>query len=254
VCEQVRSRQRARRGLTVPRWRALWLALAVSGLPRVASVHAANDLTLAFAQDTCCVHSGEPVTALLRLSNLLQSVNGVQAVLHYDPQRLGLIGITPGDGLGSPWDGALEIAEQVSGPEITYALIRFGGTQRDAVVARLQLLAQAPGPVELALLPASLADPTVETKLSGFPGGNPLAPNLGPPLEWMIATAYGDTDNDGDVDAADFASFVACLSAPAGLGDDTLDTPCCCLDANGDHSVDLADFAAFQRVFGCPLN
>jgi hypothetical protein len=58
--------------------------------------------------------------------------------------------------------------------------------------------------------------------------------------------APGDYDNDGDLDALDFAEFAASLSGPAGglihAGADIFD-----FDADAD--VDMHDFAEFQRRF-----
>jgi sulfatase modifying factor 1 len=60
--------------------------------------------------------------------------------------------------------------------------------------------------------------------------------------------AYGDLDEDGDVDVEDFADLPGCLTGPGG----GLGPGCAAFDFNDDDDVDLADFAAFQRVFGLP--
>ncbi len=57
----------------------------------------------------------------------------------------------------------------------------------------------------------------------------------------------GDIDGDQDVDLADFARLLACLSGPGGV-DKSGECAACMLDEDGD--ADLADFAIFQRVFG----
>ncbi len=53
-----------------------------------------------------------------------------------------------------------------------------------------------------------------------------------------------DHEPDGDVDLADFAALVGCLSGPGGAPAD-----CAVFDANADGDIDLADFSAFQRAF-----
>lgn len=65
----------------------------------------------------------------------------------------------------------------------------------------------------------------------------------------MHAVASGDFDADGDVDLADFAAFVACLSGPADLPDGG----CAAFDfPPGDGVVDLRDGAALLRAVSAP--
>jgi hypothetical protein len=59
-----------------------------------------------------------------------------------------------------------------------------------------------------------------------------------------------DADRDGDVDLADVAAFVTCLTGPDGsypAGD-----TCRFVDGNADGHVDLADFAGLQAVYPAP--
>jgi hypothetical protein len=58
---------------------------------------------------------------------------------------------------------------------------------------------------------------------------------------------FGDAENDGDIDAGDYAVFVGCLLGPE-LAAPTV--PCRVMDFDQDGDVDLADAAAFQAVFG----
>lgn len=60
---------------------------------------------------------------------------------------------------------------------------------------------------------------------------------------------FGDSDGDGDVDAADLDQFEDCASGPgipyaSGAG------KCACLDADSDADIDQSDFAKFQTCFG----
>ena len=60
-----------------------------------------------------------------------------------------------------------------------------------------------------------------------------------------LQESTGDADNDGDVDADDFAGFAAHLSGPGGgvLPEWTV------FDFDTDGDIDLADFAVFQTIF-----
>ena len=53
---------------------------------------------------------------------------------------------------------------------------------------------------------------------------------------------------DQDVDVADFSSYLACVTGPAG------ESPSGCelFDFDGDNDVDLSDFGAFQLAFTGP--
>ncbi len=62
---------------------------------------------------------------------------------------------------------------------------------------------------------------------------------IGPPL-------LGDTDGDGVVTLAEFASFDACMTGPGGEQDEGCDP----LDFDLDNDIDLADFRALQVLFG----
>jgi hypothetical protein len=61
-----------------------------------------------------------------------------------------------------------------------------------------------------------------------------------------IPVAFGDTDVDFDVDDADAAYFVSCLTDP---GSETINAECDHLDGDEDADIDLADAARFQRCF-----
>jgi hypothetical protein len=61
-----------------------------------------------------------------------------------------------------------------------------------------------------------------------------------------IDFAYGDFDVDFDVDVADTATFVSCMTGP---DTDSVNPECDHIDGNFDGAVDLIDFAQFQICF-----
>ena len=62
----------------------------------------------------------------------------------------------------------------------------------------------------------------------------------------LTVTGPGDGDQDGDVDLADAANFMGCMTGPnAG----PVGSPCTPFDFNTDTDVDLQDFGGFQVVF-----
>jgi hypothetical protein len=65
-----------------------------------------------------------------------------------------------------------------------------------------------------------------------------------------IAFAFGDADEDGDVDHSDFGRFQICLGGP----DVTPADPDCLLhfDSDDDQDVDADDFATFQACMSGP--
>ncbi|HUN81053.1 MAG TPA: CotH kinase family protein, partial [Phycisphaerae bacterium] len=71
-------------------------------------------------------------------TGFLEPINGAQVLLNYDPTRLTLNQITPGDGAGSPWDAAQQVAFQDNNGAVVYSLILTGsGTTAAATIATL---------------------------------------------------------------------------------------------------------------------
>lgn len=91
---------------------------------------------------------------------------------------------------------------------------------------------------------------TVRASRSGFITQDFVVPVGNAPAQVNIALArgspppykYGDTDCDGDFDAADLERFLECLTGPVQL----LVNPCALLDSNADLHIDLLDLAALQ--------
>jgi hypothetical protein len=208
----------------------------------------ANELLIQAGQETCCLAPGQSVTLLLVAANLAQPINGVQLVVGYDPSRLLITAIIPGDGAGSPWDGAVEVEEDLGGVEITYALIRFGGTTADAVVARLQIVATAAGSTPVVLLAQATEGLPFDTRFTRYPEGEFVLPALGPAMALLCVAVPGDSDGDDDIDAADFLRLAMCLGGP-GWPQGSV-APCCCVGTDADGDVDLADYAALQIAGG----
>jgi hypothetical protein len=237
-------------------WVRASIAVAVLGflVPRTARPE--NDLSSQIS-GTGCLQVGAAVRVQLRATDLSQSVCGVQVVVFYDPNTLLFTGMSPGDGSGSPWDLAVEVFEGATAGEIRYALALVAhGTQQDAVCARATFTAIAVGSSPVGQAAVSTADPGFMTKLTRFPQGSAVYPNLGEPASMDITLGVpGDLNSDGRVDTADFVQFAACFSGLAGgTGDGGPESGCCCADLTSDADVDLADFAAFQRAFTGPPN
>jgi hypothetical protein len=64
----------------------------------------------------------------------------------------------------------------------------------------------------------------------------------------LSAAILGDADADGDIDLADHADFVECLTGPSG----NATPPCTLVDLDADGDVDLGDFRDFQRLLPTP--
>ena len=71
-------------------------------------------------------------------------------------------------------------------------------------------------------------------------------PEIRPALHDMDWTFDGDFDDDGDLDASDFAAMLGCLTSP--------DTPTGCIiaDMDDDTDADVHDVALFQQAYSLP--
>ena len=79
---------------------------------------------------------------------------------------------------------------------------------------------------------------TVPLNLNDVPGAQYVS--------LALQTLPGDWDGDGDVDAADYAAFAACMTGPTG---GAMGPGCAMFDFDGDIDVDLADFSVFAAAF-----
>ncbi len=209
---------------------------------------AGNDLTLEANQGSCCLRAGDSVTVRLVLRCLLRSINGVQVLIEFDDELLSLEDVIPGDGAGSPWDMGMGLP-QVSDGQITYMIVLLGtSTDQDAVVARFVFSALSDG---LARVGFRLDEPPLVSKLTAYPNGETVVPQLHDPAEIVLA-ALGDSNADGQVDLTDFVGLAACLTGPVQAEQSPtypLGAPnhCGCFDFDADGDVDLVDFAKFAN-------
>ena len=201
-------------------------------------------LSLEMADSWCGRQPGETLTVLLRVSELLDEINAVQAVFEYDEETLALDGILGGDGAGSPWDSGMVLYDEAEPGIVVAGIALFSGkTAADAVVARIDFVALPNDSVATTDVQLLAEVYPFTTKLTLASDGSPIIPELGGP---MVIAHRGDSDADGDIDLIDYQDFDSCLDGP-GAPDDRID--CCWFDFDRDGDVDLADFAGFARVF-----
>lgn len=125
------------------------------------------------------------------------------------------------------YQAATAFEVDVSGPVRT--ALANGGRK---VAFRFQINPATPNAVNQAYIDALDSDQSTKPRLV-----------IGP-----APAVAGDTDGDGDVDAADFLGFPACMTGPVALAD----APCAVYDFNADGHVDLADFELFQGYASSP--
>ena len=93
------------------------------------SAFALDDLRLMVASGSTTVAPGETVTVNLNVANLSRAINGVQALLGYDPAILQLTDVTPTDlGLAPPNAGWVEVVETDNAGVVTYTVVLNGGS------------------------------------------------------------------------------------------------------------------------------
>ena len=71
-------------------------------------------------------------------------------------------------------------------------------------------------------------------------------------IPWLADTAGVlpfDTNNDCDVDLADYSIFRICLEQPMPLNPGHVCIATYAMDRDGDRDIDLREFALFQEVF-----
>lgn len=191
--------------------------------------------TLSFTTGLCsqCVHSSGVVTVALEVSQLTDPINGVQVLFRYDPAMLLLSSLTPGDGLGSPWDVAGTVFFDDTAGDVTAAWVLLGGqTVSDATVATATFFVVGQGTTSVDFRPAN---PPFLTKLTTAVGSGTVLPvEVGSPDIYVGQTAKGDVNGDGLRDAADIQAFVDVLLSPGSATPAEL----CAADMNGDGTAD----------------
>ncbi len=190
--------------------------------------------TLSFTTGVCsqCVHSAGVVTVALEVSQLTDPINGVQVLFRYDPAMLSLSSLTPGDGLGSPWDVAGTVFFDDTAGDVTAAWVLLGGqTVSDATVATATFTVGL-GTTSVDFRPAN---PPFLTKLTtAAANGTVLPVEVGSPDIHVGQTAKGDVNGDGLRDAADIQAFVDVVLSPGSATPAEL----CAADMDGDGTAD----------------
>ena len=181
------------------------------------------------------------------MSGLAQLINGVQALVKFNPDVLVFVGARPGNGSGSPWNAAIEVHEGIQVDTVVYALILLGsGTATDAIVAELTFRFQPdwiPAIDSVALL---AQHPPLETKLTNADTGASIIPLLGPAV---TVITRGDLNADGAIDFVDFDGFATCMGGP---GVPAGSEECCRVDFDRDSDIDLADYRGLQLAHSAP--
>ncbi len=207
----------------------------------------AGDLALSLPDEMCGLEPGELLTVRLMVSDLAQAINGVQALVAYQPDTLSFVGALPGDGLGSPWDAAVEAYEGVQDGTLVYAVVLLGGsTTADAVVAEFTFRYEPVAVPTVSNVALTTLDPPLTTRLTSAATGAAIAPQLGAAVAVLTR---GDITGDGVIDSADLAGLAGCLQGP---GISAGGTGCCRLDFDGDDDIDLADYGGLQRACSAP--
>ena len=112
---------------------------ALAALLLLSPAWGVNDLVLTVAPGSSIVTPGDTVTVTLNAANLSAPINGVQALLRYDPAVLDLVSINANPlGLTPPASGWLEAIETDTAGDVVYSvLILSGGVSTDHLVATL---------------------------------------------------------------------------------------------------------------------
>ncbi len=180
-----------------------------------------------------CVHEPGTIAVTLEVSSLSEAINGVQALFQYDAAILSLTSITPGDGVGSPWDGADTIFFEDNGGDVTVALVlNAGQSSADATVASMTFATVVQGTTQVGFRPA---DPPFLTKLTTASGNQAILPVEIDSTDIIIGqTSKGDLNGDGLRNGADIQGFLDVLLEPGGAPP----AQSCAADLNGDGVVD----------------
>jgi hypothetical protein len=101
------------------------VVLAVAAAP----ASALDDLRLMVTSGSTAVAPGQTVTVTLNVANLSRAINGVQALVRYDPAILTLTDAVPTDlGLTPPDEGWVEVIEGDTAGDVIYTVVLNGGS------------------------------------------------------------------------------------------------------------------------------
>lgn len=199
--------------------------------PCILTVLASESLTFDLDFCTTCVPTSSVVRVPLRVSGLLEPVNGVQALFSYDPSILTLTGATVGDQMGSPWDTAsLVHLNGNAGNGVIAVGLNGSSSQSDATVATLLFDAIGPGETSVDFRAAS---PPFATKITSVTNEVIVPNEIDSPTIVSGAHSKGDVNGDGQRDGLDVQQFVDTILNPGAATAGEL----CAGDLSGDGSV-----------------
>lgn len=118
--------------------------------------------------------TGDTVQVAIDSSGLGQPIRSVQFTLEYDPARLQFVSMTPGDGAGSPWDGAsvlLDLDNPAMGLYACALSLGGGSTTSAATTAKVSFVVIDDGsidePTHVEFIPGCTAHIAKFTNLDG---------------------------------------------------------------------------------------
>lgn len=199
--------------------------------PCIVTIEASETLTFDLDFCTTCVSAPSVVRVPLRVTGLLEPINGVQALFSYNPSILTLTGATLGDQAGSPWDAsALVYLNGNVGDGVIAVALNGNSSQADATVATLLFDAIAPGETSVDF---RVASPPFATKITTT-ANDVIDPNkLNSPTIISGDHSKGDVNGDGQRDGLDIQQFVDTILSPGAATSGEL----CAGDLNGDGNV-----------------
>ncbi len=199
--------------------------------PCILTVEASESLIFDLDFCTTCVPTSSVVRVPLRVSGLMEPVNGVQALFSYDPLILTLTGATVGDQMGSPWDAAsLVYLNGNSGNGVIAVALNGSSSQADATVATLLFDAIGPGETSVDFRTAS---PPFATKITSVTNEVIVPNEIDSPTIISGNHSKGDVNGDGQRDGLDVQQFVDTILNPGAATAGEL----CAGDLSGDGSV-----------------
>lgn len=206
------------------------------GPPSVLTIERPEVLEFETSFCSSCLTTGTEATVELRVSGLQEAINGVQALFSFDPGVLELVGVTMGDGAGSPWDSATPVFLTSNAGQGTLAVLLPGGsTDEDAVVATFRFNTVGLG---LSGLDFRTSPPPFATKLTTASANETILPTTSSSGTIIVGQASkGDINGDGSRDGADIQRFSELLLDPEGASAEEF----CAADLDGDGELTVDD-------------
>ncbi|MBX3396859.1 MAG: lamin tail domain-containing protein [Phycisphaerae bacterium] len=174
-------------------------------------------LSLELSECSRCVRVLDSVTIQLRASDLDDPINGVQALLHFDPEILGSPTVQAGDGAGSPWDAAIVTPIESAPGDLTLGCVLLGSSaSTDSVVARLTFPVVSNGTTAISFRQGQAP---FHTKLTLSSDNTTVYPREYASLPILIdGVSKADMNGDALRDGADIQRFVEVIVDPFSAG------------------------------------